>query len=211
MLVQSLAVGPFMANCYVVGCEATRKGVIIDPGDEIARIAIRVEEMKLEITAILATHGHLDHIGAAAEAVRRFDAGFYLHRDDYFFAEDLNRRSMMWGLGPKSPPPLEHPLADGDEITVGTLAFRVMHTPGHSPGSVCFHCGAHLFTGDTLFAGSVGRTDFEGGSAEALMMSIKERILTLPEDTRLYPGHESETTIAQERRHNPFITGRAFI
>lgn len=206
MILKTLTVGPVQANCYIVGCPETRAAVIIDPGDEAARILQTVAELEVTVTHLLLTHAHFDHITAAQAVAEHTGAPLALHPDDLPL---LNAGGGATVFGLPQPPILVPQiwLNAGDVIETGTLAFSVFHTPGHSPGHVCFREANHsaVFVGDVLFAGSIGRTDLPGGSYETLMDSIAHQLMTLPDDTVVYPGHGPSTTIGAERAGNPFL------
>lgn len=188
-MLKMMPVGPIQANCYILGCSKTMEGVVIDPGDEALRIVREVSHSGLKIKYILITHGHPDHTGAAKELKQIISAPVWIHR--------LDSRGLDF--------PPDATLFDGQEIEVGTYRIKVIHTPGHSPGGVCFHAPGAVFTGDTLFAGSVGRTDFPGGDHKRLIAGVKEKIFPLGDDLRLYPGHGPASTIGREKRGNPFF------
>jgi len=188
-MLKKLAVGDYLANCYILGCKETREGVVIDPGDEVPLILREISKSGLTIRAILITHGHVDHIGGASELRRVTKAPVMIHALD---APALNS-------GPDAH------LVDGQTIQVGTYPVSVIHTPGHSPGGVCFYAPGAVFTGDTLFAGSIGRTDFRGGDYNALIQGVRAKIFPLGDDLRVYPGHGPATTIGRERATNPFF------
>ena len=190
MEVKSFAVGPLAANCYVVS--AGGDAVVVDPGAEAARIIKAVGERR--VAAILATHGHSDHVGAVKELAAATGAPFMVPAGDLALAEKY--------VGAQAAVPLN----DGDRLDFGDISLKVIATPGHTPGSSCFYAPGLLFSGDTLFAGGVGRTDLPGGSSDALFSSIRERIFTLAGDTVVYPGHGERTTVARERESNPFFT-----
>ena len=206
MIVETLTVGAVQANCYLIGCEKTGAGIIIDPGDEAARILQAVQSRGLKIGHILLTHAHFDHFMAAKAVVEATGAPLALHPDDLPLLQ-TGGGATAFGLPMPPIPAPEIRLAEGDVIPCGTLNFRVLHTPGHAPGHVCFfepEQGA-IFVGDVLFAGSIGRTDLPGGSYETLMDSIAHKLMTLPDDTVVYPGHGPRTTIGAERVGNPFL------
>jgi len=204
MIMGKLEVGSFVTNCYIVGSESGGEGMIIDPGDEAKQILKKVEDMGLDIKLIVLTHGHIDHIGALKEIKEATGAEVAVHSDD---AESLKEQplSMIFGLFCPTPPPPDRLLQDGDSIDVGDLHFEVLHTPGHTPGGICLLGEGVLFSGDTLFRYSVGRTDLPGGSYDKLAGSIQTKLMMLPDDTIVYPGHGPETTIGDERKGNPYL------
>jgi hydroxyacylglutathione hydrolase len=212
MILEMLTVGPFQENCYVVGDEASGTGVIVDPGDEAARIALAVEQTNLEITQILITHAHIDHVGAVATLVDEYSCPVLMHAEAEPMLGQLPAQAMMMGLRFGKVPAVDRHIEDEETIKVGDLQLRSLYTPGHAPGHIAFYIEGQglLFSGDALFAGSVGRVDLPGGSMEILMQSIEERLLTLPDETRVYPGHGPATTIGNERVHNPFLRGGLF-
>ena len=195
MKLKSLVVGPYAANCYIIGSEAG-EGIILDPGAEAQRILKALEELSLNIKFIVATHGHGDHIGAIKKVKEATRAQFAVHRQD----EQLLSRSLF----SPSPQP-EMFLEDGDSLKVTGLSFVVLHTPGHSPGGICLSGHGAVFTGDTLFCQSIGRFDMPGANGRQLLNSIRTKLMTLPDSTVVYPGHGPETTIGDERRWNPFL------
>jgi hydroxyacylglutathione hydrolase len=210
MILKGLEVGPFMSNCYVVGSEKTREGMIVDPGAEAGRILKVVHDEGLSIKIIVATHTHGDHIGAVAKVKEATGADFAVHETEGSekAVGSINRMmGAMMGGSFRAPPQPERLLRDGDTIDVGDLSFKVIHTPGHSPGGICLHGHGVLFAGDTLFNLSIGRTDFPGGDYDQLMQSIRGKLMALPDDTRVLCGHMSETTIGFERKRNPFVLG----
>ncbi|MDX1662002.1 MAG: MBL fold metallo-hydrolase [Gemmatimonadota bacterium] len=208
--VLQIPVGPFQSNAYLVWEEAPGEGVIVDAGAEAERILGEASERGLEIVSILQTHAHGDHIAALPEVVDAPDAPVYLHPDAEPMLHDAQTNlSAFAGVPVTAPIEGYHAVEDGDTIEVLGRPVDVLHTPGHAPGSVCYHFvdDAIVFTGDALFAGSIGRTDFPGGSFETLTRGIREKLLTLPDETRAWPGHMGPTTIGRERRTNPFLQG----
>jgi hydroxyacylglutathione hydrolase len=206
VIVKTLPVGMTQANCYIVGCEETKMGVIIDPGDEGERILEGVEDSGLKITHVLLTHAHFDHIGAADEVVKATGAPLALHPEDLPLL-NAGGGAIFFGLPSAPIPDADIHLAADQEISVGELTLRVLHTPGHTPGHVTFYepnQGA-IFDGDVLFAQGIGRTDLPGGSYEVLMNSIQEGLMTLPDETLVYSGHGPATTIGRERTANPWL------
>lgn len=206
MIVKTLVVGPLQANCYLVGCEKTKQAVVVDPGDEAERILAAIRASGLRATRVLLTHAHFDHIAAADEVVKATGAPLALHPDDLSLL-NAGGGALFFGIQPPSIPASTVPLAAGQEIAVGELFLRVLHTPGHTPGHVTFHApNEHaVFDGDVLFAGGIGRADLPGGDYETLMRSIQEQLMTLPDDTVVYSGHGPATTIRRERESNPWL------
>jgi len=212
MILESAAVGPFFKNGYVVGCENTRKAVFIDPGDEVEQLLAFIAAEKLDVTHILLTHAHVDHVSGVAEAKRALGVPIHLHQDDLFLYKNAVPHGMMFGLTVEEPPPVDV-FYDGEgPIAFGDYSVRVVHTPGHCPGGVCLAISKtgdvsppHLFVGDTLFAGSIGRTDLPGGDYATLLKAITERLFAFPDESIVYSGHGPETTIGRERQTNPFV------
>ena len=208
-LIHRLVVGPLQANCYVAACPRTREAAIVDPGGDADRIAARVLEEGLRPRCIVNTHAHPDHAGANAALKARFGVPVLMHRAEAAMLRHAEPLLQRLGLPFEPPPPPDALLEDGDAIAPGEIVFRVVHTPGHSPGGICLlhdlSSPPILLSGDTLFAGSVGRTDLPGGSQEALEASIRYRILPLPDETLLLPGHGPETTLGRERNSNPYL------
>lgn len=201
-----LVVGVLQCNCYLVGDPVTREAIVIDPGDDPDRIIAAAEMHNLRLVAAVATHAHFDHVLAADALRARLGIPFSLHGDDLTIL-GMQQEAGLFFLGEKLPPPTEvdHRLADGDELSAGSARLGVLHTPGHSPGSISLLApGDALFSGDTLFFGSVGRTDLPGGDPEAELDSIRRRLFPLG-DLPVYPGHGPATTIDQERLTNPFV------
>jgi glyoxylase-like metal-dependent hydrolase (beta-lactamase superfamily II) len=204
MIIEVRAVPPFMKNGVIVGCERTHEAVLIDPGDEVDELLAEVHQRELQVQHILLTHAHIDHVTGVAAARDALDAPVHLHRDDLFLYERAVEQGKMFGFDVTQPPPVDH-YYDGSPIRFGDLEVTVHHTPGHCPGGVCLQIGSHLFVGDTLFAGSIGRTDLPGGNYDVLMRSITEVIFPLGEEAIVHPGHGPETTVARERATNPFV------
>ncbi len=204
-MLQGRAMGAMGANCYVFWCEETKQGVVVDPGDEGMQIYRWVTELGIEITRILLTHGHLDHIGAVDELRERFGCPVFIHSRDAEMLTDA-RKNLSAYFGPGfSFKAADGFLQDGQLLMVGNKSLKVLHTPGHSPGSVCLLTDEGVISGDTLFAGSIGRTDFPGGSLDELLRGVETKLLTLPDDTPVYPGHGESTSIGRERVENPFL------
>ena len=213
MFLETFPVGPIQANCVLIGDREAGVLAIIDPGEEAARIIERVEASGLEPTMVLHTHGHLEHAGGTADLVRRLPDGIPvgLHRDELQLYQGLVMQGRMFGLEVEEPPMPDLWLEHGQELSLGGLRLEVRHTPGHSPGGVCFVVhGAPdplAVVGDVLFAGSIGRTDLMGGSFPVLEQSIRSQLYTLPDDTRVICGHGPDTTISREKAGNPFVSG----
>jgi hydroxyacylglutathione hydrolase len=209
MILEALTVGPFQENCYIVGDEATGVGALVDPGDEAARIALAVEQTGLEVDRILITHTHIDHVGAVAALVDEYACPVLMHAEAEPMLQQLPAQAMMMGLRFSEVPAVDRHIQDGEALEVGALRLRALHTPGHAPGHLAFHVEGEglVLSGDALFAGSVGRTDLFGGDMNLLLRSISERLMTLPDETRVCPGHGPQTTIGEERVHNPFLAG----
>ena len=212
MIVEVLTVGPFQENCYVVGDEVSGEGALVDPGDEATRIALAVEQTGLEIGQIIITHAHIDHVGAIAPLVEEYACPVLMHEEAEAMLKTVPQQAMMMGLRFGKVPKVDRHVADEEVLEVGSLRLRSLYTPGHAPGHLSFLVEGEeaVFSGDALFAGSVGRVDLPGGSMEVLMRSIEERLLPLPDDTRVLSGHGPETTIGRERMTNPFLRGGAF-
>lgn len=214
MIVESQAVGPFYKNGFVIGCEDTRDGVLIDPGDEVAALLSFADRSALAIRYILLTHAHVDHVTGVAAAKRALGVPIYLHRDDLFLYERAVETGALFGLTVEPQPPIDAFYTPNQIITFGTYEVRPHHTPGHCPGGVCLQVGKKgavqkdLFVGDTLFAGSIGRTDLPGGDHDTLIASIRNVLFPFGDDAVVHPGHGPDTTIGEERRTNPFLTGR---
>ena len=212
MILEHRAAAPFFKNGYVIGCEETREGVIIDPGDEVDQLLEAAAGNGLSITTILLTHAHLDHVTGVAKAKKALGVPVWLHTADNFLYEQVVEQGLMFGLHVEPQPPIDRFYEGEGPLRFGRYTVRVLHTPGHCPGGVCLAVSregeqkATLFVGDTLFAGSIGRTDLPGGSLETLLRSIREVLFTFPDDTVVRSGHGAETTIGQERRTNPFLT-----
>ncbi len=203
-----MEVGPLAENTYIVGHAESGKAVVIDPGDDGEEILHRVSAEGWTIEKILLTHGHFDHVGAVSLLKERTGADVHIHPDDAGQLRTAGRQALMFGLRVPTPPPPDVLVREGDAIALGKATFRVLHTPGHTPGHVTYLAGDLAFVGDLIFAGSIGRTDLPGGSLPELLRAVREKIFTLPEGTVLFPGHGPATTVGAEKRGNPFFTGR---
>lgn len=207
MIIERLVVSPLQENCYIVGDEQTHAGIVIDPGDEADRIVQTVGRLGLTVDKIINTHGHVDHIAAAQAVKTRLGARLYLHPGDEMYLPNVVETAAMFGIPEVLTPVVDEFLGDGDVIPCGSLNVLVRHAPGHTPGHCLLIMGDDVFCGDLIFSGSIGRTDLPGGDYEVIMESLERTILTLPDNTRLHPGHGPSTTVVVERRFNPFLQG----
>ena len=208
MIHEIIPVGMLACNCSIVGDESTGEALIIDPGDEIDRILEILKRHNLRATQIIATHAHIDHVGGIDKLRRTCGAPVLLHEDDHVLYQNLSTQAAWLGVEPPGVAEIDQFVREGQTIRCGELAFEVLHTPGHSPGSISLHRKGgegQIFSGDTLFEGSIGRTDLWGGSMEEILRSIKERLLVFDDATRVFPGHGAATTIGHERERNPFL------
>jgi glyoxylase-like metal-dependent hydrolase (beta-lactamase superfamily II) len=202
-------VGPLQCNCYIVGDRAAKEAIIIDPGDDADAIAASLAEQELRVTAIVATHAHFDHIVAAGRLRELTGAPFYLHKEDGPILDWMQTSGRMF-LGIELPPPpdVDRDASEGEIISAGTARLEVLHTPGHSPGSISLISDTAVFSGDTLFAGSIGRTDLPGGDTQALLDAVRDKLFLLEDDMPVYPGHGPSTTLGEEKLYNPFVGKR---
>jgi hydroxyacylglutathione hydrolase len=211
IIVETQAVGPFFKNGFIVSCSRSREAVLVDPGDEVEGLLAYASRESLRIGHILLTHAHVDHVTGVGAAKRALGAPVFLHRDDLFLYERAVQQGVMFGVRVEPLPPIDSFYEPGQVIRFGDIEARPHHTPGHCPGGVCLQvgmagmAGLDLFVGDTLFAGSIGRTDLPGGDYQRLIASIRNVLLGFGDEARVYPGHGPATTIGQERRTNPFL------
>jgi hydroxyacylglutathione hydrolase len=210
MFIKQMTVGMMGVCCYIVACDKTKQGVIIDPGGNEDEILAACQSENISVKYIVNTHGHPDHVCGNGRLKEATGADIVMHTADADFFSQSNVEQFFSQLGLPASPPVDNRVENGDTITFGNENLKVIHTPGHTPGGICLYSDPNLFTGDTLFAGGVGRTDFPGGSTQQLLTSIKEHLLSLPPETIVWPGHGyggEHSTIAQEKTGNPFLSG----
>ena len=208
MIFKQLMVGSMGVCSYIIGCEETKKGAVVDPGGDENKILDEVRSLGLEVEYIIATHGHPDHVCGNRIIKEATGGAILMHEKDAEFFENPETQSYFSMLGLEPSPPADVRVQEGDIVKIGKLEFKVIHTPGHTPGGMCLYCEPDLITGDTLFAGGVGRTDFPGGSYDELINSLKTKLLSLPDETIVWPGHGyggMQSTIADEKRSNPYL------
>ena len=205
--IHQLPLGPLQTNCYLVGCDETMMAAVIDPAWNGRGIAAAADEQGWEISHILLTHSHFDHVGGLAQLKEETEAPIYIHPDAVEMLSHASMSAAMWGVKIPSVPAPDHMLAEGDIIRIGNLKLHVLYTPGHAPGHVCFYVPDYhvVFDGDVLFQQSIGRTDLPGGDFNVLIQSIREKLLVMPDETRVLSGHGPTTTIGVERQMNPFL------
>jgi hydroxyacylglutathione hydrolase len=205
LVIHQLSVGPLQVNCFLVACQETWDTMVVDPGEEADRILAVAAREGMKISTIVNTHGHFDHIGANQRVISATGAKLMAHAADLPLLQNAGMHAEVYGLTVSPSPTPDRFLDQGDTFMVGTHLFQVFHVPGHSAGSICLLSDRHLFAGDVLFAGSIGRTDLPGGDFELLVKGVRERLFCLPDETIVHPGHGPDTTIGQERRYNPFV------
>ncbi len=207
MIHEILTVGPLQCNCSILGDETSREAIVVDPGDDISRIMARLRQHSLTVKQIVITHGHIDHIAGAAKLKQLTGAPILYNQNDLPLVKMMDIQASWLGIGTPEVPPPDDTLNDGKLITIAGLSGSILHTPGHTEGSICLYLPDQslLLAGDTLFHGSVGRTDLPGGNTRKLLSSIRERLLTLPDQVAVIPGHGERTTIGHERESNPFL------
>jgi hydroxyacylglutathione hydrolase len=207
MIHEILPVGPLQCNCSIIGDETSREAMVIDPGDDIDQILALIKKHNLQVKQIVITHAHIDHVGGAMKLRTATGAPILLNQNDYALLKMLDVQAAWIGMRDPGQVEIDHSLGQADTVKAGSLKAQVLHTPGHTEGSVCLYFPAEnkLIAGDTLFAGSIGRTDLPGGSYEKIIRSIHDRVLALPDDTIVVPGHGPLTTIGEERESNPFL------
>ena len=207
MIHKIIPVGPLQCNCSIIGDETTHEAMVIDPGDDIDEIVAIIDDHKLQVKQIVITHAHIDHVGGAMKLRARTGAPILLNQNDYALLKMLDVQAGWLGMKPPGDVEIEAGLAHDEKVQAGNLKASVLHTPGHTEGSVCLYFPAEkmLIAGDTLFQRSIGRTDLPGGSFEKIMRSLHDKVLTLPDETTVIPGHGPATTIGEEREENPFL------
>lgn len=207
MIHEIFPVGPLQCNCSVIGDEASREGMVIDPGDDIADILSLIHKHNLTIKQIVITHAHIDHVGGATKLRQATGAPILLNQNDLALLKMLDVQAAWLGMATPGKVEIDQDLANGNSVKAGSLSASILHTPGHTEGSVCLYFAPEkkLIAGDTLFAGSIGRTDLPGGSYKKIISSLHERVLALPDETVVVPGHGPLTTIGDERQSNPFL------
>ena len=207
MILETFPVGPLRCNCTILGDEVTHEAIVVDPGDNIPEILSRLQKHGLTLRQIVVTHAHIDHVGGAAQLRKSTGAPVVMNQHDLGLLGMMEMQAGWLGVPTPQVAPPDASAEDGLVIGLATLPAQVLHTPGHTPGSICLHFPDHhlLLAGDTLFAGSIGRTDLPGGDGQQILRSLRERLLVLPDSTRVVPGHGPETTIGEERQSNPFL------
>jgi len=211
MIHEILPVGMLQCNCSIFGDESTREGLVVDPGDEIESILEILRRHGLTVKAIVITHAHIDHIGGAAKLKQATGAPVYMNLNDEELKGMLDVQASWLGMEPVEAVAIDQPARDGEKLVVGATEFHVLHTPGHTQGSICLHLPSEtkLIAGDTLFRDSIGRTDLAGGNSRQILRSIHEKLIPLPDETIVIPGHGGSTTIGREKEFNPFLEGMA--
>ncbi len=205
MIIKDLVVGPLMANCFIFGCKKTREAVVIDPGGDADKILLSLADSELEVKYIINTHGHFDHVCGNGKMKDATGADILIHPLDAPMLGMLSSNAAVFGISVENSPPCDQTIEEGETVSFGNISLKVVHTPGHTPGGISLYTDGIVFVGDTLFAGSIGRTDFPGGDFDTLISSIKTKLFDMEDDMRVLSGHGPETSIGREKRFNPFV------
>ena len=205
MIIKDLVVGPLMANCFIFGCNKTKEAVVIDPGGDADRILLSLADSELKVKYIINTHGHFDHVCGNGKMKDATGADILIHPLDAPMLGMLSSNAAVFGISVENSPPCDQTIEEGETISFGNISLKVTHTPGHTPGGISLYTDGIVFVGDTLFAGSIGRTDFPGGDFDTLISSIKTKLFDMEDDMRVLSGHGPETSIGSEKRFNPFV------
>jgi len=205
LIIKELVVGPLMSNCFILGCAKTKEAVVIDPGGDADRILLSLADSSLKVKYIINTHGHFDHVSANGKMKDATGADILIHPLDAAMLGNLSSNAAFFGISVENSPPCDQTIEEGDSISFGNITLKVIHTPGHTPGGISLYTDGIVFVGDTLFAGSIGRTDFPGGDFNTLISSIKTKLFKMDDEIRVFSGHGPETSIGKEKRSNPFV------
>jgi hydroxyacylglutathione hydrolase len=205
LIIKELVVGPLMANCFIFGCDETKEAVVIDPGGDADRILFSLADSGLNVKYIINTHGHFDHVAANGKIKDATGADILIHPLDASMLGSLSTNAAIFGISVGNSPPCDQTIEEGDTVSFGKITLKVLHTPGHTPGGISLYTDKIVFVGDTLFAGSIGRTDFPGGDFNTLISSIRTKLFKMDDDVRVLSGHGPETSIGSEKRFNPFV------
>lgn len=205
LIIKELVVGPLMANCFIFGCKKTREAVVIDPGGDADRILLSLADSELKVKYIVNTHGHFDHVCGNGKMKDATGADILIHPLDAAMLGMLSSNAAVFGISVENSPLCDQTIEEGDTVSFGNISLKVIHTPGHTPGGISLYTDGIVFVGDTLFAGSIGRTDFPGGDFDTLISSIKTKLFNMEDDMRVLSGHGPETSIGNEKRFNPFV------
>jgi hydroxyacylglutathione hydrolase len=204
LIIKDLVVGPLMANCFIFGCNKTKEAVVIDPGGDADKILLSLADSELKVKYIINTHGHFDHVCGNGKMKDATGADILIHPLDAAMLGMLSSNAAVFGISVENSPPCDQTIEEGETISFGNISLKVIHTPGHTPGGISLYTDGIVFVGDTLFAGSIGRTDFPGGDYDTLISSIKTKLFDMEDDMRVLSGHGPETSIGSEKRFNPF-------
>jgi len=205
LIINELVVGPLMSNCFIFGCDQTKEAVVIDPGGDADKILLSLADSNLKVKYIVNTHGHFDHVSDNGKMKEATDAEILIHPLDAPMLGKLSSNAAIFGISVENSPPCDRTIEEGEKVSFGEITLEVLHTPGHTPGGIALFTDGIVFVGDTLFAGSIGRTDFPGGDFDTLVASIQQKLFKMDDDVRVFSGHGPETTIGQEKRFNPFV------